>query len=51
MSCLHMKHFVREIVLDDGTYFLRSKAFSSVDRSDLVSPDNLSAATRASMLK
>jgi hypothetical protein len=46
-----MKHFVRAIAPDDGTYFLRSKVFSAVDRSDLVSPDNLSAAARASKWK
>jgi hypothetical protein len=51
MFCLHKKHFVREIVLDDGTYFLCSKAFSAVGRSDLVSPNNLSADAGASKWK
>ena len=36
---------------EDGSYFLRGKAFSAVDRSDLVSPLNLSAAARASKWK
>jgi hypothetical protein len=30
-----MKHFVLEVVLDDGTDFLHRKALSAMDRSDV----------------
>ena len=36
---------------EDGSYFLCGKAFSAEVRWDLVSPDNLSAAARASKRK
>ncbi len=39
---------VQTFPTEDGSYLLRGKAFSTVDRSDLVSPDSLSAAARAS---